>query len=93
MRNNINNSHDFRWKVQKIKNMANKYDDLSQKLTYIMMKKHNKRFYSVEKLCCAPPKYMIWLLSTGDLEMEKKYKPIKTPINFDLFLKSIQSYV
>lgn len=73
--------------------MAGKYEDLSEKLAYILKKRHNKRFYSVDKLCCAPPKYMICLLSTGDLDIQKNYEPVKSPLSFDLFLKSINSYI
>lgn len=73
--------------------MASKYEDLSEKLAYILKKKHNKRFYSVDKLCLAPPMYMICLLSTGDLDIEKHYEPVKSALSFDLFLKSMQSYI
>lgn len=76
-----------------MRNITNKEEDLSEKLVYILKKKHNKLFYSIDKLCAAPPKYMIWLLSKGNLELDKKYEPVRSPLNFDLFLESLKSQI
>lgn len=76
--------------------MKNSIDEFlvgSDKLVYLLEGIHNRKFYTTKELCSLPPKEFVLFLTTGRIQGHRRYRPVKTPLNFDLMLESVKSKV